>query len=182
MNEMMIDVESFGTDHDSVLVSVGWTVFNEKDGIIRRGYEVVNVASEILAGSEIDPETVKWWNTQEKEARDAFLTGGKPIDVVMLDLAANFTGNGCQTIWANGDDFDIGNISFKMRRAGFEPPWQFWQWRDLRTVKDVARRMRWEDVVRNETEVAHNALDDAVYQTEQLLSILEGEYGNVQSM
>lgn len=177
MNEMMIDVESFGLERDSVLTSIGIVVFDTTypELIRSRDEIVVNVASELLSGSVVDPKTVEWWKSQEAAISDKFAGNVETTSIVdaLRTVTEDWVRYKCQTIWTSGEVYqlDVGNLEYKYRRLGLKEPWSFKQVRGLRTAKDMARRVGWKNSVPDSTE-QHGALADAVYQARVVNDIM----------
>ena len=69
-------------------------------------------------------------------------------------------------IWSNGADFDVPILAHIYMKMGMSPPWQFYNVRCYRTVKNMAK---W--VENEQREIAHNALSDADDQTRHLFRV-----------
>lgn len=152
---VMVDIETLGRDAGCVILSVGAVRFSE-DGIEQSYYESVNRESCEHAGLETDDETLEWWQDQPEEAREV-LTGGEDLEVVLDNLRAFYMG--ADEVWANSPAFDVKILEAAYDAVGLEPPWNFWETRDVRTIKALP------GAVEPENEgVAHDALDDAKHQ------------------
>ena len=166
MNDIMIDTETLSTSPRAAVMSLGYAVFNEKE-ILSTGGWVINVASSILAGGEVCSDTIAWWKQREPDAVNAVTHGGLHIDSVMSQLRDVCVMRDVQKVWAHGATFDIPIVEFYMK----EPPWRYSDHRDTRTLFDVAERRGWEKPKMVDG-VAHNAVDDAVFQAECVISAL----------
>lgn len=156
MQNVMIDLETLGTAEDAAIISVGACEFNPMIGEIgRKFYERIDWES-AMSGRTITADTIKWWMQQEDGVRLEVLAEGKPFQAVLSDFAA-WLPAGC-IVWGNGATFDITLLS---TAYGKDVPWGFRDVRDMRTIKAL------EAASQDEVDfdgVAHNALDDAVWQ------------------
>lgn len=162
---LMIDFETFALTQDAAVSSLGFAVFDH-DRVHSRGGWVINVASSLLAGGVVNPETVNWWKTQEKAAKDALISGGVPIQRVMTELCGIWQKNACKLVWSHGATFDIPIAEFYM---GGQPPWRYSQHRDTRTLFDIAKMKGW---VKPKRVTAHVASQDALDQAEDAIAAL----------
>jgi exodeoxyribonuclease VIII len=91
-----------------------------------------------------------------------------------LDLAlmrfTNFVqaGSGPAFVWGNGADFDNAILASAYQLMNIGTPWKFYNNRCYRTVKNLHPQIKLE-----RSGTYHNALDDAVSQTQHLLAILD---------
>ncbi len=157
-NHAMIDLETLGQGYDAAFVSIGACLFNPDTGEIgSKYYRRVDWHDAIKAGS-VDAATIKWWLDQSSEARKELLKPGIPLSIMLTELSA-WLSKGVQ-VWGNGATFDIAILEHAYQG---QEPWEYWQVRDVRTVVEMAKGIVSKDDVEREG-VAHNALDDAVYQ------------------
>lgn len=163
---IMIDIETMGQGSNAAVVAIGAVSF-DNDGIVDRFYEKIDLREAAKYG-DIDPDTILWWLKQSDEARSELdPKETKDINTVMymLESYINFYGNNTK-IWGNGSDFDNVILSNLFRKLAIVPPWQFWNNRCYRTIKNI-----FSDVKMERTGTHHNALDDAISQAEHLISI-----------
>lgn len=74
-NHVMLDLETLGTEHDAMIISIGAVAFRFDDVPIladRFFYTAVDI--ERSSGS-ISPSTVNWWLKQSDEARAPWTKG-----------------------------------------------------------------------------------------------------------
>lgn len=162
MRHVMIDLETLGVDPDCAFISIGACFFNPATGDIGKTFYRRIDWESALEGRTITPSTLKWWMTQEDEARQEILKDGRPLKEVLNDFA-NYLGDSNPIVWGNGATFDVSILTHAYNG---ETRWPFWDVRDVRTVVDLAAQI---DVFRDDFErrgVHHNALDDAIYQAE----------------
>lgn len=164
MPHYMIDLETMGTKPDAPITSIGAVEFS-LDGIHRQFYEKIDLSSSVDHGGVIDPETVKWWLSQEKAAQKENMGGGSIVDALHL-LSLFMSGGGDAIVWGNGAAFDNVILAAHYDRCKLERPWKFWNDRCYRTMKNIHS-----DVSMDRLGVHHNALDDAISQANHLIEI-----------
>lgn len=162
---VMIDIETLGTDPGAAIVSIGAVRFSISEGITDELFVSVDIESCQQAGLDIDANTLAWWLGQSAAARDQ-LSGGDGLEAALGDLRA-FVG-GAGEVWANSPSFDLEILAAAYDAVGEEPPWQFWAERDYRTCRETLPT--WPD--HEQESVEHNAVDDARYQAECLVTAL----------
>lgn len=165
---IMLDLETLGVSPNSVILSIGACKFDPDTGITHSDfYVVVNTQSCVDVGMAIDPETVKWWQDKDANAREVLAlaeTSKTTIHQALTLLNEYATRNSC--VWGNGSDFDNAMIQEAYRKCGMEPVWAFWNNRCYRTVKNMF------PVPMKRIGTHHNALDDAKSQANHLMKIL----------
>jgi len=145
MIDVMLDIETLGTDSNSVIVSISAVVFDLQTGKIGGEYEVgVNILEQLLNGGVIDTSTIGWWVTQSAVAKQA-LTNIIPqdLDGVLKSfntwLAASTTGQLKDVhIWGNGTVFDNVIVRNLYKRSGVSFVLPYWCDMDVRTLVAVA--------------------------------------------
>jgi hypothetical protein len=164
MKDLMIDLETFGNAQGSVIRSVGALVFDRySDRVGAEFYMNIDEASCLERGLTKDPETVAWWETQPKAARDALLVDPRPMDEVASAFCAWYDRQpGLKAIWSQGGNYDEPLWSWFLKAAGCKRvPWKFWESRCTRTIYD-ASGFNIYSVKRAGTH--HNALEDCRHQ------------------
>ena len=165
----MLDLETLGTQPDSVIIAIGAVKFGVND-TVETFYQVVDPASCIDVGMKIDASTVMWWVEQGAGARDAFKEKGIPIQEALSLFSAWVDSD--QVVWGNGADFDNVILTSAYRLCKQELPWKFYNNRCYRTMKNQFPEVK---LVR--TGVYHNAVDDANSQAHHLIRILKSIRG-----
>jgi len=152
--DVMIDIESAGIRHSSVILSVGAIRFDplgEKPEMVF--YEKPSVDEQLALGRTIDDDTLAWWAKQKPDTIDeAFSEEGR------LDLRVFFTSFrkfiwNSKNYWAKGPTFDMIILEDFIKQLGEPVPWSYAAIRDARTIYDFA------DKVPSHIQ-AHNPLDD----------------------
>lgn len=165
MLDVMIDIETLSTHADARLVSIGAVAYT-----IGVWSTTFYVRVRDVEG-HVSPNSVAWWLTQKPAAREEIslcLQGGRTLPEALGSLHNWFLSLAVKdpehTIWAKPAMFDIPILEAAHHRAGMHVPWNFRQVRCLREYK--ASRPELAYPKRSKKSVAHNALDDALYQME----------------
>lgn len=169
MNDIMIDLETFGTGQNAVIASIGACFFNIETGKIGNTFELnLNFDDQFDVGRRADMSTIMWWLDQSKEAREA-LTKAKRIDTFSaLSGFSHFYGKSKAKVWGNGSTFDISLMESLYSDFKLQCPWKFYNVMDLRTFKRFTAKGA--TVPKGGTN--HRALDDAISQANYVMEHL----------
>lgn len=173
MTDLMIDLETLGTDPETPVISLGAVFFNpETKQLGPTFYMALDVSEQIQRGRKPTGDTIKWWMGQTDAAKKVFHEKAKPAqDVLQLFVRwykDNSTGKRGSSVWGNGSTFDISIMENIFRDYGLGCPWSHYNVMDLRTFKRfVAKGKKVEKRGTN-----HNALDDAVSQAQYVMENL----------
>jgi hypothetical protein len=184
MFRCMLDFETLGTRPGCCVLTFGAVFFSstEDKPLGPEFSSVVSIESQKQLGLHIDPDTVAWWAKQSEEAqaavRQAYDESRSPTLEVVLENFSEYlleeVGHKKHVqIWGNGADFDNVILAELYRVAKIEAPWNFYNNRCYRTLKNVVKGPK---LVRQG--VHHNALDDAKSQALHavaLLKVVRGE-------
>lgn len=161
---LMIDLETLGTESDCPVISIGACVF-DKTEIKDTFYITLNVEDQIDAGRRPSGATIKWWMQQDQAAQKVFKEDAIDTKIglqMFIDFIKSQVTVSKVKPWGNGSNFDISIIENLLKMYNLEVPWNFYNVRDLRTFK--------EDVYDGKLTIRegthHNALDDAIYQAQ----------------
>jgi len=173
-NQIMLDIETWGTDPGSVITSIGAVRFNTEE-VLDDFYEIVDPASCVEVGLKIDPNTIKWWMGQSDKARGEFQKEGKHIGQVLAEFAGWIHLEGyppgidvAPIVWGNGAIFDNVLMTSAYQATGIKRPWSYKGDYCYRTIKNLFPDIKFERVGE-----LHNALDDARSQALHLIEILK---------
>lgn len=168
---VMLDLETLGTKPGCKILSIGASLFGSymPPESVDSYFDAKCLSHESYQAmmDEPDPATVKWWNEQNKEAKQVL----NPIYAISLDTALisfnrfiNQLQQHCTKlrIWGNGATFDVPVIEEAMRRYVITPAWTFRDSMCFRTLKELGKMYGIEEPVF--TGVKHNALADACHQ------------------
>jgi hypothetical protein len=175
----MIDLETLGTQPGSVILSIGAVLFDPalpvEECIGGEFYTVVSTTSCIEYGLQTSQDTVDWWARQSAEARtvidQANDNNGLETNSLYtaLDLLAKFIPPAAR-VWSNGANFDQPLLDVAYNRVGKQIPWKYYNSRCYRTI--VALRAD-EKKLRPPVVCAHNALEDAKWQTKHMVNVAQ---------
>ena len=179
MKHVMIDLETLGLDPYSAIISLGAVYFDlSEPEIIQSTFEVhIELASAVGAGLRMDPATVEWWLSSERDdARKYWLSS----DRVELQAALHgftqwlsyFSEKDERAIWGNGSDFDNALLGQAYKVSNIEQPWSYKGNRCFRTLKALAASNVLKPPDDSLPGLKHTALGDAIYQTRWLHNIV----------
>lgn len=169
MMRVMVDIETLGLDRGAAILSIGAVKFDIEE--IGDTFEAsISRESCEAAGLTVDEGTLEWWQDQSDAAREV-LDGGDDLEDVLQDFT--LWAGGADEVWANSPSFDCEMLIEAGKAVGVPMPWEFYEERDVRTVKSlpVAPELEHDGV-------EHDALDDAIHQArivQTTLRRLEGD-------
>jgi len=162
-NRCMIDIETLGREPGCSIVSIGCCRFDAREVGETFGSSV-SLTSCQDHGLEIDAETLEWWLSQSSEAREQLL-GGDDLPEVLRELNQFLADT--DEVWANSPSFDLAILEAAFNACGTSAPWEFYEERDFRTIKNLAISHGIE-----QDGIEHDAVDDAVHQATVAASVL----------
>ena len=167
---IMVDLETWGTGSDALVVSIGACRFNPMGGAIEdRFYVAIDPESAKQAGLTLTTDTLLWWMAKERsEARETWLAQNR-VDIwtALQGFADWATSNEFNLVWGNGATFDNVILRNAFEKAAVPCPWKFWQDACYRTLKGLAPAIK---IERSGTH--HDALDDAVDQAVHMQAVV----------
>lgn len=165
---IMIDVETLGLKPDAVMLSVGAVVFDVDRDLGEEFY--MEIDPDTYRGS-IDISTLKFWFDQAGKGMKPPLDGKNPAIRVAAELYQwlnSYNTDETEVIlWANGTDFDIPKLTRLVNRYDSHLPWKYHNVRDYRTFAKLFGAFG----IKPEKKGHHNALSDAKWQAEHMISI-----------
>lgn len=180
----MIDIETMGILNNAAIISIGVVMFN-KDGIGFTFYKKVNLESCIKAGLSIDSATIIWWLKQPEEARKEFFDNKQDFSLkralremcYFLDIQdpKADTRNRVKEdlkVWGNGSVFDITILENALNVMNIPIPWRYNNIRCFRTYKAMNKNII--NIPKDRS--AHNALEDAIWQAEYAIEIMNERF------
>lgn len=164
MFNVMIDLETMGTTPEAAVLSIGAVYFDLNTGELGPDTHIKLDFVSACKDRMMDPDTVKWWLTQDEEAQKALLRGANVASQAdAITTLSGFLWASDIVVWGNGATFDISILENWFRQRGHFIPWKFYNVRDMRTVVAMA-----EDIISKDDipfqGVKHDALDDAKHQ------------------
>jgi hypothetical protein len=170
----MLDIETLGLKPGCVIMTIGCMLLKRDPIPDETFYIRVSIESSEKHGLKVEPQTLEWWNSRSKEARDELFS--KELERVDLPEALDhltewFKKHNVKYVWAKDPDFDCSLLKAAYEACGKKIPWEYYSTRSVRTILDIADRfMNYMPVSRT---VAHHALEDCKTQTYQVLGIME---------
>jgi len=161
-NDVMIDMETLGTDPDSVILTIGAVRFDPKgDGVVERLELRPTIEDQTEQHNRtINPDTLRWWGEQSEEAIDEAMGDRDRISFKdTMDKLYKFCWNR-RAVWSNGAGFDIVVAENAFRQLDMRIPWPFYTIRDTRTIYDMCNVSLKDGAHRT----SHKAVEDAEHQ------------------
>lgn len=163
-DHIMVDIETLDTAPSAVILSIGACVISP-NRFRPQFYGELAVMDQHALGRTTSQDTIDWWATQSNCPKNGtFLL--KPTLIEFANWIAACTSN--PIIWCKGTDFDVAILGHAYKQCELPTPWKYNAVRDFRTIKKMFSESVSTDIINT---AAHNALADAEYQADQLLSI-----------
>lgn len=166
-HNVMVDLETLGTQPDAAIVSIGAAVFTARSGILDTFYMVVDPETAVADGATMDVSTILWWMQQSGEAKAVFKEQKVPIRTALTCFSAWIGGFDVQGVWGNGAAFDNVILQSAYRNAGMKAPWPFYKDRCYRTLRSMMDPLK--EAAPGRSGVHHHALSDALHQAEHMV-------------
>lgn len=170
MTHVMLDLETFGTGNDAVIIAIGAAKFdpNTLTRVDDSFYVTIDPESCTNYGLKMDASTVLWWMSDELRQACKDWLESKRVDLpTALEAFAMWFGNESLPLWGNGATFDNVILRSAYKATGLEAPWKFYHDRCYRTMKNAAPGVEIKRVGQH-----HNAVDDAITQAQHLQDIV----------
>ena len=158
MKDIMLDLETLGTQHDAMIVQIGACYFDRETGDIGEKFKANIVYDHDEKRFSIEQGTVMWWLQQSEEARNSISGDAFPLETVLRDLH-DFLDRDDTNLWSH-TTFDMPILANAFDAIGLKLPIPYRRMRDLRTLVDLADHHSKAPRVGTH----HDALDDALYQ------------------
>lgn len=183
-NDVMVDIETLGRRPYCPVLSIGACAFHmnstgmPSEIVVEPFHATITLESCLEVGLKPDASTLLWWLVGDKErpentptdaARQQAFADPQAVPLpVALDAFTTFLNSRPLKLWGNSARFDLGILEAAYLACGKEPPWQFWNERCYRTIKNLPEA---KSVELQRYGVHHNALDDAISQALHLHAI-----------
>ncbi|RYD77409.1 MAG: 3'-5' exoribonuclease [Sphingobacteriales bacterium] len=174
---LMIDIETLGTDSNSVILSLAAVEFDIATGKTGASfYKRVNLQSALDAGLKVSASTIKFWFEQSEAARKDLFAEVEALEDVLVafTLFAN-RGDVKRFVWGNSARFDLGILENAYKSFSIRVPWIHWNERDVRTLASLQPETRKEMPF---TGTKHNPLDDCFHQIKYCSAIWNSVVNN----
>lgn len=178
MQDIMLDLETLGTEPNAVIMSIGMVAFDAANNKLGpEFYTPVSVLSSIAEGFRYSDSTLNWWERQTPAARAVL------ADALTTAITPRAASNGVREylqqfspdvrVWGNGAAFDNELLRGYLRKYYPVPMWKFWNDRCYRTLNALmAARVEKTDPLAARVGTYHNALDDAKTQALRAMQML----------
>jgi len=202
----MLDLETWGTGPDALIISIGAVMFDTADASymfdveervlpmdkVIESWDKFHVAIDpctCMKSQSIEAGTLMWWMDKDRrEALDSWL-GMEKVDfhtalegfslwyrahTVSPDQPINAPEQRIEIpVWGNASTFDNVILRRAFDMSGITCPWSFRLDSCYRTMRRLFKSSGGVDDLPAFDGVAHNALNDAVYQATNLLYLME---------
>lgn len=148
INHFSVDIESMSANSNAAIVSIAvvpFTTYSHKKGEINKSQFVrgVDLKSCYEHGLHIDPDTIMWWLKQSDEARKSLSEDIIPLKEMLNHLwgfVHNIYYKDPKSVrwWSHGSSFDMVILENAYKATNIIPPWRYKQFRDTRTIFDLA--------------------------------------------
>lgn len=169
---IVIDIETLGRRNDAAITQVGIVLADENFDVLDQ--YLIQVAPDVwnTCNRTFTGETLLWWiqqkNTPVSNTPTHSVCSYKDLVDKLYKTFRRY--NTEETIvWTKGS-MDLFCIKDICEYLNMETPWKFWQPRDIRTAKEIIKEWK---TIKNEN--AHNALDDAITELNELKANLVKE-------
>jgi len=166
----MIDLETLGTEPDSVILSIGGCKFDPNSNKIWDEFHLrLDVDEQSGRGRNINQDTIDWWQSKPSEVIEAAFG---PEGRVGIDEFLDFLKKWCvnaDSYWAQGPTFDMVMLENLYKQYNKPYPWAFWKIRDSRTLFGIMP----EDPRKAMNFAAHDALEDCKAQAQCVQQTLQ---------
>lgn len=178
---IMLDLETMGVGVNAAITAIGAARFDEK-GTGETFYTIVDLASCVRRGLDIEPATVLWWLDQSSAARRELLRhDAQTLDDALSEFSSwlgdlmTMYGLSFSDIhmWGNGPGFDNEKLNNAYNAVGSTAPWPWWNDRCYRTLSMIYPKYK----TALPESMAHNALNDALHQAKCAARMLAAAAG-----
>ena len=172
-HHLMCDLETAGLPPDGAILSIGCCFFNMETQEIGPTFKKnVNLATAVRDGGTMNPGTFCWWLRQSDEARKNVLADTYDIRQVLTEFGDFIRTHSREQdilIYGNGAEFDVTILNSAYLRAGIPVPWRPFSARCFRTIRHMFPSIEYNP--EKKPGVAHDSLDDAIFQAKHLMAI-----------
>lgn len=169
MKDVMLDFETLGNGKNKCVVQVGACYFDRTTGEIGKTFEAnIDARSAVMAGGQIDADTVYWWLKQSREAIDSILK--EPLeDITIIFTRLNDFLKDAKEIWSHAT-FDYVTLQETLKQLNIKPSFSYRSARDIRTLVDIAG-ITVDKTTR--TGLHHNGLEDCRHQVKYCVAAMD---------
>jgi hypothetical protein len=163
----MLDIETLGTNSNSVIIQVGLAMFERNTGIVGNKTLInVSIDSCLKKGLVVSGSTIAFWLMQEGRS---FLDKPITLDTALNQIKSfyqreSMIGKNDIFTWCH-TNFDAPILSNAFDKCDIKSPFPYKNFRDIRTLTDLTQ-LDIKKTFENKTgpQKTHNALDDCLFQ------------------
>ena len=171
--DLMLDIETLGTDNDTTLIQLACVAFDIRTGnIVSEFNEFIDIGQ--TKDLKITGSTVKWWLKTDSTLFKSLIERGSLSEREVFEKLYNWI-KGLQEIYSlylhgNSPMFDNQIVKTKLAQYGFSYPISYKNDRCVRTIVDLycakkgISEKQFKDIHKSNDLVAHNGLDDCKFQ------------------
>jgi hypothetical protein len=167
--DCMVDIETVDTKTTAAIVSIAAVRFDA----LGRGDNMqtlellIDLDDCFAAGLTYDDGTIAWWSNQTEAVKYKAFEAGPRLKLADALVELRTFVAGSTRLWCQGMNFDTPILENAYRAAKVNIPWNYWQWRDSRTLLSFFRDLPKKD------KNAHDALYDATWQAKMVQHCLK---------
>jgi len=166
-DQIMIDLETMGSNPNAAIVAIGAVRFDmNPKSLVAIGedtlYLNVDLQDCMDHGLKVDGKTIMWWLKQSDQAREVLQHGWHKLPQA-LDILSSFS-RGIQGVWCH-KTFDTIILDNAYRTLGRSTPWKY---RDVLDLRTIDRFFLPGESVDDPDWVPHYAVSDAWHQALRL--------------
>lgn len=174
---IMLDLETTALSPNAGIVQIGAYAFSDLHPQANKYFNVrCSPTYNESHGYEVDPATMKWWETQDPAVRHYVFSGAYSIKeqlAGLVDYATAISSGHPENIylWANHIDFDLVILKNAFYKEHSFYPFDFRKHMDYATLKNLLPQYT---IERDKKEYpAHDALADAIFQGKHCSVLLQ---------
>jgi hypothetical protein len=181
--DAMIDIETLGVDNDSIILTIGCIKFDSEkrtknDNMpalqdLTSLYLRIDKQSCLDYGLKSNPETIKWWDKQSKEAYYEAIEYPNRIKLKDALIQLSEFVKRTRYFWAQGS-MDCNILTYVYRVCDLPLPWKYWQWIDSRSIF-LFHNYDYHRFKASANVTSHNALNDCYTQILAVLALLSNK-------
>lgn len=167
-NICMFDLETYSTDPNAAIASIGAVVADSITGVFGETFYInVSPADSKSLGLHFSEDTLDWWKKQPSEVIKAITIDPKPVKESLESFFDFYKRNKCEQLWAWGNSFDAPIlVSSRIASGARREPWKYWESKCARTFCDEfgikPERIEGQH---------HNSMEDAIAQMKVLIQL-----------
>lgn len=168
---IMLDLETASLEPNAAILQIGAVVFSGPESSAEFN-TYVSLASCEAEGMHVSQATLDWWDRQNPQLRARVFGGTTPIADALesfhewVESLERKYGTAAH-LWSNGADFDLPILKSAYQIFG-EYPFNFRNHRCYRTISALDESLKKKFV----NPLAHDALDDALYQAKVAADVM----------